>query len=323
MNKVVVIGGGQAGLQVCESLRREGFEGELCLVSNEKILPYQRPPLSKSFLLGEVEAERLLIRPGSFFEKHKINCKLGSAAVSIERQKKVVVLASGEILPYDTLVLATGSKVKKLSDGQRDSRIFYVRSLLDAEGLAERLGDFKSVAVIGGGFIGLEVAAVCRVLSKSVIVFEQSDSLMARVIPPPLAAFYEDVHTKKGVKIKLSATIENIATDRDSIIISSGNKESSVDALVVGIGVIPNISLATKSAIKCHDGILTDATGRTNDDHIFAAGDCAAFFSNYHKSHVRLESVQHAVDTGKVVAANIFQHQPHWVRDLSFLKMSD
>lgn len=305
MKKIIVVGGGQAGLQVCESVRREGFDGELSLICEEDSLPYQRPPLSKSFLLGDTDMERLSIRPPTFFRKYEIKYFLNTSVLSIDRKNKKVKLSNGNLMSYDNLVLTTGARIRQLGISNDNSKVFYIRDVQGSEALRSRLASIDNIAVIGGGFIGLEVAAVCRQLGKSVIVFEQSNSLMARGIPRPLASYYEEVHKEKGVHIALETTVEELKIDRNGIAISFNDNKLIVDAVVIGIGVIPNTELASDSGLRCQNGIVTDSEGRTNDNAIFAAGDCASFFSEYCKKHVRLESIQNAVDTGKVVAANM------------------
>ncbi len=305
MRNFIVVGGGQAGLQVCESLRREGFDGNLTLVSGENFLPYHRPPLSKGYLLGEVSSERLTIRPQSFFEKQNIQYQKNVRVTALDRSRKTVKLSDGEFLSYDKLALATGTRVRTLSENLSTKKIFYIRSLADAQLLAQALPSFNRVGIIGGGFIGLEAAAVCSTLEKEVILFEQANSLMARIVPQELAKFFENFHKHQGVKVELGTQIKNIRESEGSLYLSTDAEEIIVDVLIVGIGVVPNSELAAESGIKCENGILTNSAGQTSDENVFAAGDCAAFYSDYSKKHVRLESVQHAVDTSKVVGASM------------------
>ena len=305
MKNVTVIGGGQAGLQICESLRREGYGGEISLISDEGYLPYHRPPLSKAFLLREINEERLPIRPESFYEKQNISCRRNVRVLGVNRANKSIELSDGPPVFYEKLAIATGARVRTLPLAVNDNKIFYVRSLGDAKRLAEELPSLSRVGVIGGGFIGLEAAAVCRTLGKEVILFEQAETLMARVVPEDLASFYEGYHKDKGVRVELNTLIKGVSESNNSISIATDTKVIDVDALIVGIGAIPNVELAKKAGLDCENGILTNSAGQTSDESIFAAGDCAAVYSGYFKKHIRLESVQHAVDTGKVVGASM------------------
>ena len=305
MKNVTIIGGGQAGLQICESLRREGHDGEISLISNEEFLPYHRPPLSKSFLLGSIDENRLLIRSESFFEKQNISYRTNAKVLSIDRARKFIELSDGPPLFYEKLAIATGARVRTLPVEVSENKIFYIRSLADAKRLAEVLPSLSRVAVIGGGFIGLEAAAVCRTLGKEVILFEQAKMLMARVVPEELANFYESYHKDKGVKVELNSSIRGVTESNNSVIVTTDTKAIDVDALIVGIGVIPNSELATKAGLDCENGIITNSVGQTSDENIFAAGDCASVYSKYFKKHIRLESVQHAVDTAKVVGGSM------------------
>ena len=305
MNNVTIIGGGQAGVQICESLRREGYDGEISLISSEEYLPYHRPPLSKAFLLGDLDENRLPIRSESFFEKQNINYRPNVRVLSIDRARKSIELSDGAPLFYEKLAIATGARVRTLPVEVSENKIFYIRSLADAKRLAEVLPSLSRVAVVGGGFIGLEAAAVCRTLSKEVILFEQANMLMARVVPEELANFYESYHKDKGVKVELSSSIKGVNESNNSVIVTTDTKAIDVDALIIGIGVIPNSELASKAGLDCENGIITNSVGQTSDDDIFAAGDCASVYSEYFKKHIRLESVQHAVDTAKVVGGSI------------------
>ncbi len=305
MNNVTIIGGGQAGVQICESLRREGYDGEISLISSEEYLPYHRPPLSKAFLLGDLDENRLPIRSESFFEKQNINYRPNVRVLSIDRARKSIELSDGAPLFYEKLAIATGARVRTLPVEVSENKIFYIRSLADAKRLAEVLPSLSRVAVVGGGFIGLEAAAVCRTLSKEVILFEQANMLMARVVPEELANFYESYHKDKGVKVELSSSIKGVNESNNSVIVTTDTKAIDVDALIIGIGVIPNSELASKAGLDCENGIITNSAGQTSDDDIFAAGDCASVYSEYFKKHIRLESVQHAVDTAKVVGGSI------------------
>jgi len=282
---VVVVGAGQAGFQTALSLRSEGYDGSITLIGEEPHLPYQRPPLSKGFLAGKQSIESAALRPESFYTAQRVEVIANNAVVAIDRASNRVVLASGSRVEYDKLVLATGARVRKLP---REG-VFYLRTRDDASELKQRLNAAESVAVIGGGFIGLEVASAARALGKSVTVFELQERLMARCVSPLISEFYRRVHSGNGVKIELGAPA--VAPD--------------ADVVVAGIGVLPNSELALDAGLPVANGIIVDEYLRTGDENIFAIGDCASHPNAFAGTRTRLESVQNAVDQAKCVAANI------------------
>ena len=308
----MVVGGGQAGLQVCESVRSLGFDGKLLLIGSEKSLPYQRPPLSKAFLYGDTDLPRLVIRPDKFFEKHNIDLLLNTTVSRIDRERHSIALISGENISYDRIALTTGARVRRIKEPDLNSNICYVRDITDSQNLGNLLATANSVGIIGGGFIGLEVAAVCNGMGKSVTLIEQASALMARGVPRDVALYYQEVHSAKGVDIHLNSAVENIDNYSEKLEITFNGIKKMVDILVVGIGVQPNIELAEQSGLHCENGIVVNSTGCTLDSKIYAAGDCASFYSNYYGKHVRLESVQNAIDTAKIVAANMLGQQKEY-----------
>lgn len=286
---VVIAGAGQGGFQVAASLRAGGYQGPITLIGDELHLPYQRPPLSKEYLLGKQAIEKTDLRPRSFYEAQNVALMLGQRAVEIDRGDQRVRLASGQSIPYSKLVLATGARVRTLPiDGA-----VYLRGRDDAIQLKERLEDASSVAIIGGGFIGLEVAAAARALGKKVTVVEMQPRLMARVVAPVISEFYRELHTEHGVEIRFGA-----------------QAIPEADAIVAGVGVIPNDELARAAGLTTANGIAVDAYLRTSDQNIYAIGDCAEHDNPYAGDRVRLESVQNAVDQAKCAAANIIASTP-------------
>jgi 3-phenylpropionate/trans-cinnamate dioxygenase ferredoxin reductase subunit len=277
---VVIVGAGQGGFQAAWSLRTEGYDGSITLIGDEPHLPYQRPPLSKGFLLGKQELESAALRPEKFFQDQRIELRTGEQAAAIDRQARRVELASGAVIPYDFLILATGARVRRLPD--RDA--LYLRGRDDAAELKDRLAGASSVAVIGGGFIGLEVAAAARALGKEATVFEIQPRLMQRVVAPVVSEYFQRLHEERGVRLLLGPE----------------NRAPQADLTVAGIGVVPNVELAVEADLPASNGILVDAHLRTADPTIFAIGDCAS-----HAQRGRLESVQNAVDQAKCAAANI------------------
>jgi len=316
---LVVIGAGQAGQQICDSLRRGGYDGHLMLLGDEASLPYQRPPLSKKFLTGTLEAERLLLRPASYYEQQKIDVHLNTRVVSIDRAQCRLRLESGESLAYSGLALATGTRIRPLNvPGASAADIHYVRSLADGERLAAALTTARRVAVIGGGFIGLEVAAIAREQGREVVLIESLDRLMARAVAPQVSAFYADLHRAHGVELLLNTGVSEIrTTGAEHVVVTSSGAAYTADLVVAGIGVLPNSELAEQAGLACNNGIVVDDCARTSDPLIVAAGDCTWHMNAYLKREFRLESVQNAVDQAKAAAASLLgqpavYHQVPW-----------
>jgi 3-phenylpropionate/trans-cinnamate dioxygenase ferredoxin reductase component len=286
---VVIVGAGQAGFQTAFSLRTEGYSGRITLIGEETHLPYQRPPLSKGFLLGKQAIESATLRPESFYTAQRIELISGDPAIGIDRASHGVNLASGARVDYEKLVLATGARPRRLPG----LSALYLRTQEDAVELKQRLDNAASVAVIGGGFIGLEVAAAASALGKKVTVFEMQDRLMPRCVSPIVSEFFRVVHTANGVEIVLGARAV----------------APQADLVVAGIGVLPNFELARDTGLPIGNGIVVDQHLRTGDENIFAIGDCAEHPNPFAGARTRLESVQNAVDQAKVAAANIAGHE--------------
>ena len=301
----VVIGGGQAGIQVCNSLRNSGFEGKLILIGDESFLPYQRPPLSKSFLLGEIGEERLLFRPQAHFEKQAIDVILSTRVIAIDTTTKEIKLKNGTKIAYEKLALTTGTRVRKLDcEGANNPKMYYIRNLNDSIALKTKLAEVGRVAIVGGGFVGLEVAAVARKMGKCVTVIEAEKRLMGRVVSPMLSEFYNDLHQKNGVSLMLDTQIDKVQESDDCVTLFA-NQENCLesDIVVVGIGALANDELASGAGIKCDRGIVVDERCVTSDQDVVAAGDCTIHYNEYARKSVRLESVQNAVDQAKVAAS--------------------
>jgi 3-phenylpropionate/trans-cinnamate dioxygenase ferredoxin reductase subunit len=303
----IVVGGGQSGLQVCESLRTEGFDGDVLLISNEADLPYQRPPLSKKFLTGEVQNERLLFRQKDYFQKKDIEF-IGSNEVTSVNLADQTLAIRDQSLRYSKLALATGTRIRPFScPGSEEADIHYIRSIADGIKLRESLKSSKKLLVIGGGFIGLEVAAVGRQLGLEVHVVESATRLMSRVVAAQISDYYADYHRNQGVNLHLGDKVMSIETKQgdDSRVFLEKGGEVRADLIVAGIGVLPNQEIAENSGIKCGNGILVDEECRTSDPHVFASGDCANHENAYFRGRVRLESVQNAVDQAKIAAKSM------------------
>lgn len=308
-DRVVVVGGGQAGFQTCASLRDNGFEGSLTLVCGEEILPYQRPPLSKGYLSGE--DEDLVLRPESFYGQHQIDM-VSAMAVDIERPDREIVLDDGSRLSYDLMVLATGARPRVLPvPGSRLNGVLPLRTIGDAELLRKELTGCRRLAVIGGGFIGLEVAAAARKLDVATTVVESLPRTMARVLSEEMSAYLTQVHRDHGATVLLGRTVtafDGDATGHVRKVVLGDGTRLEADLVVIGIGIVPNVELGIAAGLPVDNGIVVDEYLRTADQTIYAIGDCANFPSRHARGRVRLESVQNATDQAVWVARTIAGH---------------
>lgn len=304
---VVIVGAGQAGYQAAASLRTEGYEGSITLIGEELHPPYQRPPLSKAFVMGKQDQSRLLLRPETFYRDHRIELFTGERTIAIERTERRVRLESGRQLNYDTLALALGARNRTLPLlGAELEGVCYLRTLKEAIELKQRLEQAQHIAVIGGGFVGMEVAASARAMGKQVTVMEALPRLMARAVAPVISEFLHASHTVQGIEIILNAQILEVRRVGKSYQVLLGDGRSiCADLVIAGVGVVPNTELATEAGLPVENGIIADEFLRTEDPNIFAIGDCAAYPNAYTGSRVRLESVQNAADHGVSVARTI------------------
>src|SRR5580693_4812546 len=255
--RIVIVGAGQAAAQAVASLRSEGFTGSLTLVGDEPFIPYQRPPLSKTYLMGTLERERLFLKPDQFYAESKCELLLGAAATAINRAKQTVALSDGRSLGYDKLLLATGSRVRKIACPGADlPGVFYLRSIEDVDRLRAAFQTAKRIAIVGGGYIGLEVAAVAKKSGLDVTVFEFLDRLMARAVSQPISTFYEKVHREAGVKILLKTGVEAFEGTTKLEAVRAGGELYPADIAVVGIGIVPNVELAKDAGLACEDGVV-------------------------------------------------------------------
>jgi 3-phenylpropionate/trans-cinnamate dioxygenase ferredoxin reductase subunit len=300
--RILIVGAGQAGAQAVATLRAEGFAGALVLVGDEPYAPYQRPPLSKAYLQGTFERERLFLKPDAFYAEARCALITDVAATMIDRAKKSVALADGRALSYDKLLLATGARVRKIAVAGADlSGIFYLRGISDVDAMRAHFVPGAKLAVVGGGYIGLEVAAVARKAGLDVTVFEALDRVMARAVSPVVSAFYESVHREAGVKFEMKTGVEAFEGSGKLEVVRAGGKSWPADIALVGIGVLPNIELAKAAGLACDDGIVVDRHCATSDPAIFAAGDCTRHHGR-DGNLIRLECVQNAIDQAKHAA---------------------
>ena len=303
---VLVVGGGQAAAQLVVSLRLGGYAGRITLVSEEGTPPYQRPPLSKQYLAGELERDRLLLRQATYYESRDVRLRLGRRVTAIDRGGRCAQLDNGEELGYDRLVLATGSVLRRLDlPGSDLPGVYYLRSLDDADRLRRELAPGRRIVIVGGGYIGLEVAATARKAGAEVTVLEAQDRVMGRVVCAPVADWLTDLHRQSGVSVRPESRILGfVGRDRVEAVETAGGALAA-HAVVVGIGVLPRVDLARECGLAEEDGVCTDAHCQTEDESVLAVGDCARTVNTALGSAVRLESVQNAVDHGQVAASVI------------------
>ena len=310
---IVIVGAGQAGFQAAASLREAGFDGSLTLVGDEPVAPYQRPPLSKAYLAGTVSAETLALRPAGFYADHRIALRLGLRAAALDRAARQVELASGERLPYDHLILATGARNRPLPVPGADlAGVFRLRTLAEADAIQGRLTGVdrivERIVVVGAGFIGLEFAATAAARGIVVTVVEATDRVMARAVSPVTSAFFRAAHEAAGIRFVLGDGVGRIAgaDGRVCAVETAGGRSFPADLVLVGIGIVPNVGLAAAAGLPVADGITVDHTLLTADPSISAIGDCAVVPNRFAgDAPTRIESVQNAVDQARCVAARL------------------
>ena len=316
---ILIIGAGQAGLQTIASLRQGGYDGDITLIGDEAFLPYQRPPLSKAYLSGKMERDRLFLKPESFFTDNNVALRLQTRAEAVDKAAKTVRLADGEELSYDKLVFATGSRPRLLDlPGRALGNIFDLRGMDDIDAMQPHFVDGKKLVVIGGGYIGLEAAAVAAGMGLSVTVLEAAPRLLARVAEPEISAFYDRLHKQHNVTIITESRIEGFAGDETvSGVTMADGRVIDADIVITGIGIVPNIELAEAAGLEMNNGIVVDDLGRTSEADIYAAGDCTFHPNDLLGTHLRLESVPNAIEQGKAIASHICgapkpYHQVPW-----------
>ncbi|MEC7763445.1 MAG: FAD-dependent oxidoreductase [Pseudomonadota bacterium] len=314
MSDIVVIGAGQAGAALVAKLRQLKFEGSITLIGEEPVPPYQRPPLSKAYLLGEMELSRLYLRPEAYYGEHDIDLKTSAQVESIDPAAKTVTLAGGDVLHYGQLALTTGSTPNRLpaAIGGDLGGVYTVRTLADVDAMAHEFADGRRVLVVGGGYIGLEAAAVAAKKGMKVTIIEMAQRILQRVAAPETSEYFRALHKAHGATI-----LEDVGLSK---LVGEGHVSGAeltdgsmldVDFVVVGVGIRPNTGLAEAAGIEIDNGIKTDAQGRTSDPSIFAAGDCASF--PYKGARIRLESVGNAIDQAELVAANMLGEAKDYV----------
>ena len=305
MSHVVVIGAGQAGCALTAKLRNLGFDGDITLIGEEPVPPYQRPPLSKAYLLGEMEEERLYLRPTEFYAENGIELRLGAAVEAVDVAAKTVTVG-GDVLGYDELVFTTGSAPRRLpaAIGGDLAGVHVVRTLADVDAMEAGFRMGAKALIVGGGYIGLEAAAVARKLGVAVTVVEMAERILQRVACAETSDFMRALHATHGADIREGVGLERLVGEGHvtGAVLTDGT-ELDVDFVIAGVGIVPGDTLAGAAGVGLDNGIATDAFGRTDIKGVWAAGDCASFPQG--GAQARLESVGHAIDHAELVAENI------------------
>ncbi len=314
MTHVVIVGAGQAGAALAAKLRKDGFAGDITMIGAESVPPYQRPPLSKAYLLGEMPKERLYLRPAEFYEDQRISLRLNTRVVAIDAQNRTVALSDDSTVHYDELALTVGAHPRMLPGnigGMLDG-VYGMRDLDDADAMAPALVEGRHVLIIGGGYIGLEAAAVASKRGLKVTLVEMADRILQRVAAPQTSDYFRNLHASHGVDIREGVGLDRLLGD-DHVTgarLTDGT-EIAIDFAVVGVGITPATILAESAGIAVDSGITTDENGRTSDPHIWAAGDCASCL--FKGARIRLESVGNAIDQAEAIARNIMGNDEPYV----------
>ncbi len=303
---IVIVGGGQAGSSAAAKIRELDADVPVMLICGEHVLPYQRPPLSKKYLSGEMSLDRLILRPQEWFDDHNVQVRTGTQVTSIDRATKMVVTGDGQTIAYDKLLLATGAHVRKLpaTVGGGMDGVHYLRTTTHADDLSPGLLASENLVVIGGGYIGLEVAAIARARGLNVTIVEMADRILQRVAAPETSDYFRALHKAHGVEILERTGLKTLVQNAGKV---SGAELTDgrilpADRVLCGIGILPSVDLAEVSGLEVENGIVVDDHCRTSDPDIFAAGDCACFM--FKGSRIRLESVPNAIHQAEVAAEN-------------------
>ena len=311
MSKVLVVGGGHAGANTAFALRKDGFEGEITIISDESYLPYHRPPLSKDFLKQNIAIEKLNFKSADFYKEQKININLNTRIDAIDLESNLVKTNDASF-EFNYLVFATGASPRLLQMENADSKnLFYLRQISDVLSLHKQITAAKEIILIGGGYIGLEVASAMIELGLKVTILEAEERILKRVTSPEVSKFYNDFHSNKGVEVICNAKVNNLNAENQmihSVSLESG-ESLAADIVLVGIGAIPNTQLADSMGIECSNGIRTDQYCRTSIPNILAVGDCASSFNALFNQEFRLESVPNALAQSKVASSSIIGNE--------------
>ncbi|RZO23485.1 MAG: pyridine nucleotide-disulfide oxidoreductase [SAR86 cluster bacterium] len=311
MTKVLIVGGGHAGANTAFALRKDGFDGEIIIISDEGYLPYHRPPLSKDFLKQNLAVEKMSFKSADFYEEQKISINLDTQINSIDLTSNHAITEDASF-NFDYLVFATGAAPRLLPMENADSKnLFYLRQITDVLSMHQQITPHKEIVLIGGGYIGLEVASAMIELGLKVTILEAEERILQRVTSPEVSQFYNDYHSKKGVRIVCNAKVTNLNAENqmiNSVSLESG-ESLAADIVLVGIGAIPNTQLAASIGLECDNGIKTDQYCRTSIPNILAVGDCTSSFNSLYNKEFRLESVPNALAQSKVASSSILGNE--------------
>ncbi len=303
---IVIVGAGHAAGQAAASLRQEGYEDEIIIIGDEPHIPYQRPPLSKAYLAGELGIERVYLRPEKFYQDRNVTLKVGTRVTALDTAAKTVTTDSGETIAYHKLLLATGGRPRKLEiPGSELEGIHYLRTIADVDAIREDFAGGKKLVIVGGGYIGLEVASVAVKHGLEVHVLEMEERILARVTTPQMSGFYHKLHAGRGVHIHTATMVSGFTGEGSVATVECGDRSFPADLVIVGIGIIPNTELAEAAGITCDNGIVVDDHCRTSAADVYAAGDCTNHPNPLLDRRLRLESVPNAMEQARVAAANI------------------
>jgi 3-phenylpropionate/trans-cinnamate dioxygenase ferredoxin reductase subunit len=311
---VVIVGAGHGAGQVVASLKQRKFDGNIVLIGDEPYLPYQRPPLSKKYLAGELPRERLYFKPESFYDNPQVEVLLDTRVASIDRAGGAVRTGDGREIGYDKLVLALGSRVRTIPVDNGDlPGVHYLRSIGDVDAIREDMSSSKNVVIVGAGYIGLEVAAVCCQHGLQVTVLEMEDRVMSRVVSPNVSDYFQLLHTERGVRLLLATGLVGFeGRRRVRKVLTSNDQALPADFVVVGAGILPNMELAAEAGLETADGIVVDDRCLTSDPDIYAIGDCTFHPNDIYGRQLRLESVHNALEQAKTAASDICGIESHY-----------
>jgi 3-phenylpropionate/trans-cinnamate dioxygenase ferredoxin reductase component len=306
---VAIIGGGQAGGEAATLLRQNRFEGRIVLIGEEACLPYMRPPLSKAFLAREIAKDALIYKAAAAYENARVEMRLNARVDEIDWQDKRLILNDGATFGYDRLIIATGGRARQLSvPGAASRNVLSLRTIADVELLQPLMQAGRRLVIVGGGYVGLEVAAVAVKRGLAVTVLESAPRVLARVTAPALSDFYERIHREAGVDIRIGVTVSGFAAEDGCVasVLCAGGESFPADFVLIGIGLVPNTELAERAGLEVDDGIVVDAASRTSDPDIYAIGDCAMHAQHgFLRRRIRVESVPNALEQARAVAASI------------------
>jgi 3-phenylpropionate/trans-cinnamate dioxygenase ferredoxin reductase component len=313
----VIVGANLCGGTAAHTLRQEGFDGRIVLVGGEEALPYERPPLSKEYLRGEQSLDSLFLQSSSWYETNRVELRLGTRATAVDSGSRAVELSDGERLEYEAVLLATGGRPRKLP-GEPLERVLYLRTIGDADRIRSELEPGRHLVVVGAGFIGAEVAASARTLGVEVTCLEMLDVPLERALGKEIGRIYAEIHREHGVDLRTGEGVESIEeTDGGVLVRTTKGAEIEGDAVVVGVGILPNVELGESAGVKIDNGIVVDEFCRTSVDGIYAAGDVANHFCPVFGRHVRVEHFDNAIKHGAAAARNMMGRaepydDPHW-----------